>query len=1173
MASVSALSGLVLRLRRECGDGPADGDLLAEFAVHRYESAFAELVCRHGKLVLGVARRHLPDRQAAEDVFQATFVALSRNASRLGRPPSLVNWLYTVALRQARKTRLQFSRRTALLSRVPIPSGPADPLAEVSGRELVTIVDDELSRLPVMYRLPLLLCAIEGLSREEAARRLGWPVGSVKGRLERGRELLRKRLAKRGLTVPAVLAGGLATPSEALPATMVAAVTRAAVAVPVAGVSTRVALSAVLLIIGLGVGAGAVLIPAGQSAAPKQPPAVAAAEPRDDLLGDALPDGAVARLGSLRLRPGERIYSLAFSPDGRRIAAWSNETSERGRLSFWDTSNGRGVRRVDLPRMKLLALRWLADGHGIAVLDLGGGEFFIWDFADETTSPPPARPRGPFVPDVRAAAISPDGRWLAIGHAAQTNELRPIELREVVINRPLSELKARTLGQQPGHGYKLAFSSDSRTVYALSRTQEPDQPAPPAQGGWNTMRPGKWADQARLVAYDVVSGQEQSAFDIAAPQGGGGMAFIGGEAETFIVTPDGRSWVTGHEEGTIRVWDATTGRERRSWVAHRDAEHAAGLGVSGVRALAISPDGRMLITAGIVGGSRIWDWSTGTELHSAVDRRSVVNAVAVSADGKTLASGGSSGSIRLRDVATGADRLTLPGHTGWIERVHIFPDGRTALTSAGDGTLCDWDLSTGRESRRTALDGPANIWPTAFTEDGRQLLGRNCWGNPGKPVAYDKFLWDADTGQRQPPPQAIADSRLWILTGPVHGTLVALDLADQSVSLHDWPSGQVRQTFPRPDVLPPGNTYRVEAATLSADGKVVAVVGWDNSLFRVGDARYGHWGVYDAATGRLRRYRPTPDAGYTHVTAIPDGSGFVTGGRTMVPPTPVGTPRAAYQPDQALVMFDATTVNLVRSFLPSKLAPDGNRAITALAVSPDGRQLAAAESDHSIWVYEVVTGQIRRHLPGHTNEVTALAFTPDGRRLVSTSRDLTGLVWDVSLAAGRGGPLPTAADAERVWANLASSEWDVAGPALATFAAHPDGIALLREQLKQATGADGADPAALAALIKQLDSDGFAERERATAALRRHGSDALPAVRERLSQSASAELRQRLTRLIEDIRAFPTAAERLRELRLVELLEQTGTPAAREHLKSLAGGAAGATLTRAAADSLKRLPK
>src|SRR5205823_7450674 len=133
---------------RRCGAGPADGDLLARFARQRDQDAFAELVGRHGGLVLGVARRHLPDRQAAEDVVQATFLALARSAARLGRPPSLVNWLYTVAVRQARKARLRFARRTALLARLPPPAVAPDPLAEVSGRELVTIIDDELARLP-----------------------------------------------------------------------------------------------------------------------------------------------------------------------------------------------------------------------------------------------------------------------------------------------------------------------------------------------------------------------------------------------------------------------------------------------------------------------------------------------------------------------------------------------------------------------------------------------------------------------------------------------------------------------------------------------------------------------------------------------------------------------------------------------------------------------------------------------------------------------------------------------------------------------------------------------------------------------------------------------------------------------------------------------------------------
>src|SRR5262249_36207695 len=158
----------------------------------------------------------------------------------------------------------------------------------------------------------------------------------------------------------------------------------------------------------------------------------------------------------------------------------------------------------------------------------------------------------------------------------------------------------------------------------------------------------------------------------------------------------------------------------------------------------------------------------------------------------------------------------------------------------------------------------------------------------------------------------------------------------------------------------------------------------------------------------------------------------------------------------------------------------------------------------------------RSHFAGHLNDVTALAFNSDGMRLVSGSRDLTGLVWDVSLAAaGRTGRSPTAADPDRLWADLSKPEWELAGPALATLANHPDAaIELLRERLRPAAGPDSADPSALAALIGQLDSDLFAERERATARLRQLASDALPTLRRRLSQPASPETKHRLTQLI-----------------------------------------------------------
>src|SRR5581483_1582085 len=278
-----ALTGIIRRLRGQLGDGPTDGDLLQCFARHRDEAAFAELVARHGRLVLGAALRHLPDRHTAEDVVQATFLALARSAARLGRPPSLVNWLYTVAVRQARSARRRFARAAARRARLSPRSAAADPLAEVSGRELITVIDDELARLPEVYRLPLVLCAVEGLSRDEAARRLGWPARSMKGRLERGRDLLRQRLTARGLTVPAALAGGLlAAPVDALPPPLAVAIVRAATALPPAGGATR-ALAVLLTaaVLSLGVGAAVWFDPpaVGPAAAAGQPDGPKPADP------------------------------------------------------------------------------------------------------------------------------------------------------------------------------------------------------------------------------------------------------------------------------------------------------------------------------------------------------------------------------------------------------------------------------------------------------------------------------------------------------------------------------------------------------------------------------------------------------------------------------------------------------------------------------------------------------------------------------------------------------------------------------------------------------------------------------------------------------------------------------------------------------------------------------
>src|SRR5262245_52951028 len=177
-ASQRDLSPRLLRLA--CAAEP-DADLVAKFVQTRDESAFAALVERHGPMVLGVCRRALGDLYAADDAFQATFLALARNASRVREPRALAAWLYGTAVRVTGHAR-RAAQRTEARERKSPRRLPPDPLAEITGRELVAAVDEELARLPEPFRAPVILCCIDGLSQEEAARRLGWSPGSVKGR-------------------------------------------------------------------------------------------------------------------------------------------------------------------------------------------------------------------------------------------------------------------------------------------------------------------------------------------------------------------------------------------------------------------------------------------------------------------------------------------------------------------------------------------------------------------------------------------------------------------------------------------------------------------------------------------------------------------------------------------------------------------------------------------------------------------------------------------------------------------------------------------------------------------------------------------------------------------------------------------------------------------------------
>jgi RNA polymerase sigma factor (sigma-70 family) len=193
--------------------GLDDDKLLKRFVVERDEVAFAALVARHGRMVLGVCRRILHAEHDVEDAFQATFLVVVRRAKAIHDGDLLGHWIYGVAHRVAVRARANAARRYVHEQMLTAAqSGVESPSRESERSELRGVLDEELARLPKLLRVPLVLCYLEGLTHEEAARRLRWPVGTVRSRLARGRDKLRSRLTRRGLTADdATLTAAIAT--------------------------------------------------------------------------------------------------------------------------------------------------------------------------------------------------------------------------------------------------------------------------------------------------------------------------------------------------------------------------------------------------------------------------------------------------------------------------------------------------------------------------------------------------------------------------------------------------------------------------------------------------------------------------------------------------------------------------------------------------------------------------------------------------------------------------------------------------------------------------------------------------------------------------------------------------------------------------------------------------
>lgn len=912
-------------LARRAVPDPPPADLLRRFAASRDADAFAGLVRQFGPVVLGTCRRVLGPSADADDAFQAVFVALARQAGRFRDARSLPAWLHRVSLRTARKLAARRTPAPALAD----PADPADPFADVAWRDVRRVLDEELDRLPEAARGPVVLCLLDGLTRDEAAARLGVSLNTVKRRLDAGRELLRARLLRRGVT-PVVVAAAALDPiglrATVPPTLLAAAVDAARTAAPAVGLRWGVVFAVGTLAAGVGWAASvgttapAEVAAVAPETAPAPRPAVPAPSP--------LPPGVVAVYGSLQYRVPGDIRGAALSPDGKLLALGGNP------VRVYDAATWRpvhvlppevapGINGPSLPAFS-------PDGRYLGGVNPQAAH--VWDL---TTG----RLAHRFDGGKRArwhwfCAFAPDGRF-AVADEDRLYFYDPAtgrEVRSVPVGGPVVALSpdarhyVRTSGYKAPVTLTLADAATGNDLHTFDATVDANDSgvAFAPDGKTMTVLAGRrelhlWDVAARKKVAELWPRVEEGVPTRPDPAQGPGAGF----------TPDGKTVWMAFQDGGIARWDART---RKELPRLRPA------GGPWLATLLPHPDGKRLLTpTGEAGWVRVWDAATGTE--EPVPGRYPRDAQFVlTPDGRLVAAGTPAGRIDLLDAVTGKPVRTVREKGDPVRLLRVSPDGK-------------W---LGVTERRGTADGPVAQARVLNVADGAEVRVFH-------PDPADKRLdWFGIDG-------FLAGGR--VLLQDRHARWRDLDLA----------TGKERRT------------YRNEwGAYPSPDGRAIVV------------GRRGVVKLLDAATGEVwweAAIDPPEQRGGHEHGFVPAWSGD---GQTL----------AVGRRGSEVVILDPATGKERKRFVaarrppatPGLVARDAESStIWGLALNGDGSRLAAG-GDYGIdvAVWDVTTGARLATLP-HDVQIWAAAFAADGKSVLTFSFNGIGYRWDLAavLAAGK----------------------------------------------------------------------------------------------------------------------------------------------------------------------------
>jgi RNA polymerase sigma factor (sigma-70 family) len=573
-----------------------DGELLHAYCAQRDEAAFAALVQRHSRLVLAVCDRVLRQREDNEDVFQATFLALARDAASVRRRDSIAGWLHGVARHIALDARRSATRRHRHEGRAMTTATP-NPAWEAAWREVQLILDQAIQRLPDRYREPFVLCCLEDLSRAQAAVRLGIKEGTVGSRLTEARRRLRDRLARRGVDLTAVLAAAAVAAGVAradVPPTLTASITRVAAqlvggqALSADLVSDRIQslvrgvpkvmllttrMMATLFLIALAVvGSGMAAV-----AYHHQPPG--APEPRhapQAAANKSQPNPAQAEAavwkeeGTIRT-PGCLPWSAAYAPNGKMLIV--GDTS--GKVRAFDPATREERWQADI-NDNFAAVAYSADGQSVVVTVKNGARFLdaatgqLGGLLEEKDSSP------------RAVAVFPDRDVLA-------GNQRLRMLKVVFANRQRYVVKT-WIGTGAPSTISLSTSAkdtNDADAFAVPLAVDPEGRTVIVTGPIDR-------DTGKNILWAWVAGDNGA--------GSPGNRVLKGHDAVVVSAAwsrDGKTAVTGDAAGRIIVWDAQSMKE-----SHRIelGERAA--------ALALSSDGKKLAAVAIGKKAKFYAWDS-----------------------------------------------------------------------------------------------------------------------------------------------------------------------------------------------------------------------------------------------------------------------------------------------------------------------------------------------------------------------------------------------------------------------------------------------------------------------------------------------------------------------------------------------------------------------------------